>query len=68
MASVAAAVEQCRKMDGSASSSVVRRRNGELPLGKCPRCVTQLEARTSRTPKNPNKNFVKCPYLEDVSI
>uniref|UniRef100_A0A0E0JA23 Uncharacterized protein n=1 Tax=Oryza nivara TaxID=4536 RepID=A0A0E0JA23_ORYNI len=24
-------------MDGSASSSVVRRRNGELPIGKCPR-------------------------------
>uniref|UniRef100_A0A0E0LUY7 GRF-type domain-containing protein n=1 Tax=Oryza punctata TaxID=4537 RepID=A0A0E0LUY7_ORYPU len=51
-------------MEGSASSSVVHRRTGELPLGRCPLCGTQLVARTSTTPKNPNKNFVKCPYLE----
>uniref|UniRef100_I1R377 GRF-type domain-containing protein n=1 Tax=Oryza glaberrima TaxID=4538 RepID=I1R377_ORYGL len=53
-------------MDGSASSSAVRRRTGELFLGKCPLCGTQLVARTSRTPKNPNKNLVKCPNLENT--
>uniref|UniRef100_A0A0E0F9P1 GRF-type domain-containing protein n=1 Tax=Oryza meridionalis TaxID=40149 RepID=A0A0E0F9P1_9ORYZ len=54
-------------MDGSVSSSAIRRCTGELFLGKCPLCGTQLEARTSRTLKNPNKKFVKCPNLEHTS-
>ncbi len=56
------------KMDGSISSSIVPRCTTELLLGKCPLCGTQLEARTSRTPMNPNNKFVKCPNLEHVSI
>uniref|UniRef100_A0A0E0PHN3 Uncharacterized protein n=1 Tax=Oryza rufipogon TaxID=4529 RepID=A0A0E0PHN3_ORYRU len=51
-------------MDGSISSSIVPRCTTELLLGKCPLCGTQLEARTSRTPMNPNNKFVKCPNLE----
>lgn len=37
------------KMDGSASSLVMRHRTGEFPFRNCPLCVTQLEARMSRT-------------------
>uniref|UniRef100_A0A0E0HXQ4 Zinc finger GRF-type domain-containing protein n=1 Tax=Oryza nivara TaxID=4536 RepID=A0A0E0HXQ4_ORYNI len=31
-----------------------------------PRTADNLELRTSRTPANPNKRFVKCPRLEHV--
>uniref|UniRef100_A0A0E0BPB7 GRF-type domain-containing protein n=1 Tax=Oryza glumipatula TaxID=40148 RepID=A0A0E0BPB7_9ORYZ len=51
-------------MDGSVSFKAIRRRTGELFLGNCPLCGTHLEERTSRTLKNPNKKFVKCPNLE----
>lgn len=52
------------------SLSVRNPHTSKLPLIACPLCCTgtQLELRTSRTPANPNKRFVKCPRLEHVSI
>ncbi|BAT00415.1 Os07g0190500 [Oryza sativa Japonica Group] len=48
------------------SSSVRNPHTSKLPLIACPLCCTgtQLELRTSRTPANPNKRFVKCPRIE----
>lgn len=52
------------------SLSVRNPHTSKLPLIACPLCCTgtQLELRTSRTPANPNKRFVKCPRIEHVSI